>query len=273
MRTFSKDSFVELGEKITKVKGASHGDYTLCDYEGGEEELLTEILSPLTLRNGDYCKTEGMTQAQFDLIRGNDKGPRKAGKCPYLAFRLEWLPSNRDDDDFERELTPEQILSTLPVEEEAQYGDDFLQTNYGKLSQAELLKKAPEIGDKPKTPEGGPDFIQHNWSEAPVDWEKPIQTEDGTKAVVLSHGEKWLMIAIEHAPDRWVNARFGYDNQCGFINVPEEHKLEGWLTIQKDCSYWSRDKPDIHDIDVSIAIIDLSELNITYVNGEGLGDE
>lgn len=110
--------------EVGRVKEISEsGTWVTLDMGGGKGlEAKTFRWEPLTLRNGDFVKTEGMTQEQFDRIRSNNNISSSNWfsneTWAFLRFyNEEWEgvvgPKTED-----RLLTPEQILSTLPEEED-----------------------------------------------------------------------------------------------------------------------------------------------------------
>jgi len=113
-----------------------------------------------------------------------------------------------------------------------------------------------------------------------IDWDTPIQSRGGDRAVLLEDG-KMATVAVR-SQDNWsVFQVFGDTGQMfagrttdlDIINVPKKHRLTGWLNVYpggEQYLYSSRyDAPANWD-DKRIAFIDLSEYDIEYEEGEGL---
>jgi len=226
----------------------------------------------LTLRPGDYCKTEGMTEEDHKILLGHNLlghiGKQSFGSMmiyDYLVFTGSVFGgiSKSVFTGEKRELTIEQILSTLPEEEEktlqSVLGDAIKKSQEQKAAVTKLL-------NEPKAQE--------------IDWSKPIQTRDGEKARLLADnlkGENSYSVAIdwgdiEEAKAYHSNGRLwksGVITGLDLINIPEEHKLEVYVYHQNGevrCE-------EAREFGATTPSGIVAKLNITYIHGQGLDDE
>ena len=116
-----------------------------------------------------------------------------------------------------------------------------------------------------------------------IDWDKPICAACGNEAVLLETDGLHSMVAVRDPHGNWsthkVFAKTGkmfpdrsllYD----IINTPVTKRLMGWLWRDRDTGVW-RYYPRVlgsAQTDAADVIIDLSQYNIEYKDGEGLGD-
>lgn len=225
-------------------------------------------LSHFTLRAGDWAKdVDGLHDSveRRLILAGENAGflfnrPSKGDSKAYLYFGKHLMVfSAIAGFNFTRELTIEQILSTLPDEHRG--------------------KTANETIDKVIA--AGKEIIKNRTQ---IDWTKPIQTRDGTKSLYLgkladgrasvitqdkNDANHWYGLGVELDGKYLGNPNGSYD----IINVPEERKLEGWVNVYNDgILLWSHDEEgaELCESYDCIARIDLGKHNITYFNGEGL---
>lgn len=257
---FKLRQFVEYDGKVYRICKINKHNFVWFDNDSFcSPGVHVSKLEAFTLRAGDYCKTEGMTEGEYCKIRKPQPDMEAFSPKGTLALCYsanEWFGySILDALDFKRELTIEQILSTLPEEPIA-----FV--NYGEVD-GECVS---EIITKPETPQ--------------IDWTKPIQTRDGREVIIYQQEEETVSVLIEtDEPGVWnhesvdLNGRKRGEISLTVINVPEERKLEGFININEDGTsemWWFRKDADVEASADRIACIDLGERNTTYFAGEGL---
>lgn len=274
----------------------------------------------LTLRAGDYGKTEGMTEEAFKQVL---KAFERAGLETYeideigdieqfkpeliiLVWRKNYSHIQLDAihrvrSDCKRLLTIEQILSTLPEEEDCKNCHVCLE---GQVRDWMILcptcrnKRCPKASNHilECTNSNEPGQEGSVYSELPtvhkpasvqlepenrtqIDWTKPIQVRDGRKAVFIAVDEYGYHVAVNEFDvwSIWLFSETGKSTNnppSDIINVPEERKLEGFLNIHAEGYNYLATRERADKIAARggdrLACIDLGKHNITYTEGEGL---